>query len=98
MFLLPKSSFGENGRSRSAMMHVVIFLAKRYKSRYRTSTGESNRSTCDFSPMLFPTWDELHKDTPNEDFERPIMHFRLHSRRPTTTLQLVVFLNQLWHN
>jgi len=24
------------------MMHVVTFLAKRYKNRYRTSTGESN--------------------------------------------------------
>ena len=32
---------------RCAMMHVVIFRPRDTKTRYRTSTGESNRSMCD---------------------------------------------------
>ena len=36
-----------NRIGRCAMMHAVIFLAKRYNTIYRISTGESNRSMCD---------------------------------------------------
>jgi len=32
---------------RCAMMHVVILWPREYKTRYRTSTGESSRSMCD---------------------------------------------------
>jgi len=46
LFSVPKSSFGEH-------KILVIFLDKRYKSRYRTSTGESNRSMCENSRDLF---------------------------------------------